>query len=133
MLLATLTGCGSGTPKTSPAKGIVTRAGVPCVGAMVVLHPLAKERANDPKPVATANEQGVVVFTTFAKDDGAVPGEYGVTIVWNAKSSGGTMSLSGEGQTGLDQLGNRYGDPRNPKIKVTVEAGKPNDFKFEVE
>lgn len=132
-LLVGLSGCGGGTPKTTPAKGIVTRAGNPCSGAMVVFHPLVKERANDPKPVGTVDEKGVFVLTTYQKDDGAVPGEYGVTIVWNTKSPAGGLSLSGEGQTGTDQLGNRYGDPRNPRFKVTVENGKPNEFKFEVE
>jgi hypothetical protein len=116
-------------------RGVVkTKSGQPCDGALVVFHPQAKDRLNDPKPVATTDSSGNFSLTTFAENDGAVPGDYGVTIVWPAKSGQSELSLSGEGSSGgKDQLNGRYGDPRSPQIQVTVPASGKSDLALEVD
>lgn len=111
---------------------VVTADGKPCDGALVVFHPQAPEKVNDPKPVATTDENGRFILTTHQLEDGAPEGEYGVTVVWNKAVSDGKMSLSGEGGAVTDQLGGRYGDPQAPKLTATVKASESNDFKFEV-
>jgi hypothetical protein len=71
----------------------------------------------------------------MALNDGAVPGDYGVTVVWPSKANGEReLSLSGEGGGGgADQLGGRYGDPRTPAIKLTIPAQGNSDIQLQVE
>lgn len=108
--------------------------GAPCDGALVVFHPLASDRVNDPKPVATTDANGNFSLTTFALDDGAIEGDYGVTIVWNVPDKEAKFSLSGEGGGGgTDKLQGRYGNPSSPKLKATVKAQDGNTFNFDLE
>ena len=129
-----IAGCGESEIAMVPVKGeVVTADGVPCDGALVVFHPQDEGKVNGPKPVATADENGQFVLTTNQQDDGAEPGKYGVTVVWNQPAKESKFSLSGEGGGGgPDKLGGRYGDPSNPLLQAVVEAGKDNKFRFEV-
>ena len=134
MSLTLLVGCGgSGNPKTYAVSGKVMFRGKPCDGALVVFHPTAKGRENDPKPVATVAEDGTYKLTTFEANDGAPEGDYGVTIVWNEKAKDKKFSLTGEGATGADKFAGRYGDPRNPKQKASVKSSGTNQFDFNLE
>lgn len=135
VLLGTLglAGCGGVATTTVAAKGQVLSAeGTPCEGALVVFHPQEAGRINGPKPVATTDSEGRFVLTTHSENDGAEPGKYGVTVVWNQAAKESKFSLTGEGGGGADRLGGRYGDPSNPKLNAIVESGKDNDFRFEV-
>lgn len=127
-------GCGgTGRPKTYAVTGKVTFRGQPCGGALVVFHPAEKGHENDPKPVATVKEDGTYSLSTFDENDGAVMGEYNITIVWNAKAKEAKLSLGSEGGGGADKLNGRYGDPRNPKLKASVKKDTPNAIDFTVE
>ena len=131
-------GCSSSEPAPVPVKGMVkTKKGQPCDNALVVLHPTAKDRLNDAKPVATTNAEGKFVLTTFALDDGALPGDYSVTVVWPGKGGAESkFSLSGEGEGaagGADQLKGKYGNPSQPLLKATVPAQGGADLLLEVE
>jgi len=129
-------GCSSSGPVPVSVKGTVkTKKGQPCDNALVVLHPTAKDRLNDPKPVATTDAEGKFVLTTFAVDDGALPGDYSVTVVWPGKSGPESkFSLSGEGAAGgADQLKGKYGNPSQPLLKATVPAQGGADLMLEVE
>jgi len=128
-------GCGDSGPSTVPVTGVVlTEDGQVCDGALVVFHPRDPGLENTAKPVATTDGEGKFVLTTYSQGDGAVPGDYGVTIVWNKATGGGKLSLSDEGggAGGPDQLKNRYGDPREPKLFATVKPDEDNSLKFEV-
>ena len=130
--LVSVAGCG-GEPDMAQVTGeVLTKDGQPCEGALVVFHPQSEAQVNDPKPVATTDSNGRFALTTHELNDGALPGEYGVTVVWNKAESEGKMSLTGEGGGVTDQLQGRYGDPRNPKLTATVVPGGPNEFKFQV-
>lgn len=136
VLLLVTAGCSNSQPKTSPVKGVIkTKQGQVCDKALIVFHPLEKSRVNDAKPVAIAESNGEFVVRTHTIDDGAAPGEYGVTVVWPGDSSGKQeFSLSGEGNgSGADRLGGRYGNPKDPKIKVTVPASGTPDLRIEVD
>lgn len=117
-------GCGRGDgPTPVPVAGRVeTGAGQPCGGALVVFHPRDSARLNDAKPVAIAADDGSFQATTTRQHDGAVPGEYGVTVVWPDPSKRKQqMSLSSEGgSSGPDRLKGRYGNPGRPRITVTI-------------
>ena len=136
VLLLMTAGCSNSQPKTASVKGVIkTKQGQACDKALIVFHPLEKSRVNDAKPVAIAESNGEFVVRTHTIDDGAAPGEYGVTVVWPGDSSGKQeFSLSGEGNgSGADRLGGRYGNPKDPKIKVTVPASGTPDLRIEVD
>jgi hypothetical protein len=127
-------GCGGQSTICVPVSGtVVTKAGKPCDGALVVFHPTAEGQINGPKPVGTTDENGKFILTTEVLNDGARVGHYGVTIVWNKPSKEASFSLSSEGGGGgADQLAGRYGDPSNPKLFADVVDGE-SDLRFEVE
>ena len=130
VLAAAIAGCQRGPvrPVTAPVAGrVVTKAGAPCDGALVVFHPTAAGRGADAKPVGKTSDDGSFSLTTYEAGDGAVPGSYGVTVVWPGKAKEAKMSLSSEGGGGSgDQLAGRYGDPASPKITVDVpQEGLP--------
>ena len=125
-------GCGGdGRPPTYPAAGKVAVNGQPAAGALVVFHPTAAARVNDPKPFATVAADGTYTLATFGSADGAPAGEYGVTVVWNVKAKEARIAL-GDGPAVTDKLGGRYGDPRSPRLTATVTAAGPNAFDFDL-
>lgn len=135
LMLVVSVGCSPAGVQPVATSGVVkTRAGEPCSGALVVFHPMEKERLQDAKPVATTDASGHFVLTTFALNDGALPGEYGVTVVWPGENSGsGEFSLSSESKSVLDRLGGRYGDPRTPALRVTIPSTGSNPIELQVE
>lgn len=138
-MVVVFTGCGSNQQVPIATKGKVqTKNGVACASALVVFHPIEKERLNHAKPVATTDAQGRFVLTTNAADDGAMPGEYGVTIVWPGKPSSGQssgLSLSSEsgGAATQDQLGGKYGNPQSPLLKVKITDKSNEELLLEVD
>ena len=133
--ISLVAGCSGSAVKTVPAKGTIkTAQGEACANALIVFHPLEKSRLNDPKPVATADASGGFVLRTFAMDDGAVPGEYGVTVVWPGDQGEKTLSLSGEGNSaGPDRLRGKYGNPKQPLLKVTIPPSGDSNISLQVE
>jgi len=129
-------GCGKAAPNTTPIAGTLkTTAGAPCSGALVVFHPQEKERLNDPKPLAIVDAAGNFTVRTFTEDDGAVPGEYAVTVVWPAAAKEAKLSLSDEGNevsSGPDRLKGAYGNPREAKFQVTIQSGNNPPLEFKV-
>ena len=129
-------GCTPTEPKPVATKGIVkTKAGRACDGALVVFHPLEQERQNDAKPVAKTDQDGRFVLTTFAENDGALPGDYSVTIVWPAQDAKGSkLSLTGEGGgNGPDQLKGKFGNPGKPLLKAKIVNQGANEIELEVD
>lgn len=65
-------------PARVPATVTVTYRGAPVEGATVTLHPTT----SDGKPAfGRTDAQGRAVLGTFDTGDGAIPGDYGVTVV----------------------------------------------------
>ena len=126
--------------KTAPSRGVIkTSKGQPCEKALIVFHPTEAKRINDPKPLAISDSTGAFVVRTFGTDDGAIPGEYGVTVVWQAEPAGEKpkMSLFGDEEggrnVGPDRLKGKYGDPKKPRIKITIPSGGDPNLSIQVE
>ncbi|MCY2938487.1 MAG: hypothetical protein NTV55_09025 [Planctomycetota bacterium] len=129
---ALLAGCGSdGHPPVYKAGGKVTVGGKPAAGALVVFHPLDKDRENGVKPVGIAQDDGTFQLTTHEASDGAYAGEYALTIVWNDDGKKAKFQIS-EGAGGTDRLGGRYGNPRGSTLKKTVSKAGPNSFDLDL-
>lgn len=70
-------GCGDAKPV--PVRGVVTVDGKPLAGAGIVFHP--RHPVGRMSHAATGAD-GRYELTTFVANDGAMPGEYKVTIAW---------------------------------------------------
>lgn len=81
-------GCGGegagDNPETAPVSGTVTLGGTPVAGATVTFHPSVASEPGQPAQGNAAfgltNAQGQFQLTTFDSNDGAVPGDYKVTV-----------------------------------------------------
>lgn len=133
--LAAVVGCGgSGSGTMVPVKGYVKVNKQPAAGALIVFHPLDAGKQNAAKPVAVVAEDGTFVLTTTAQNDGAPVGEYGITVVWNAKGKESNLpSLGDGGGAAADRLFGRYGNPKEPKLKQSIKKGEVYDLKFDLE
>ena len=129
LVLLVLTSCsgstgpkGPPTPKTTKVGGLLLFDGQPAPRGLVELK--LYEKGHDPKPAqmiprAIVGENGKYEFSSYADKDGAVPGDYVISIEW-LKMGPGTLF-------GPDKLLNNYNSPSNddPKFQVTVTDGKP--------
>src|SRR5687767_926845 len=77
LTVALAQGCGDSRPV--PVRGLVTVAGKPLAGAGVVFHP---QDPHGKMAHAATGADGHYQLTTFGAEDGALPGEYKVTIIW---------------------------------------------------
>ena len=93
-----LAGCGedpgvTDRPATVPVSGVVTLGGNPVEGATVTFHagvPAPGQTAQGNSAVGQTDAEGRFQLKTFEANDGAVPGEYVVTISkYEAAASGG--------------------------------------------
>lgn len=142
-LLLPAAGCGEpGRPAKVPVTGkVMFKKTTPAAGALVVFHPAEAEteRQIGGKPFARVREDGSFALTTHEQDDGAPPGEYGVTVDWRkaAPKAAGKLSLGGDGgegaPAGVSALSPKYGNPAKPAFTFTVKAGEKNEFLIEVD
>jgi hypothetical protein len=79
LLAAALAGCG-GSDKPVPVTGKVTVNGAPVAGAGVTFHP---QDGKGRPATGETDQNGTYHLTTINPSDGALPGEYRVTLVWD--------------------------------------------------
>lgn len=153
-LLLGIVGCGEdatveGRPETVPVTGIVTLGGTPVEGASVTFHSPAGQDADRPSAVGQTDAEGRFDLTTFVPQDGAVPGEYGVTItkydVAVAAPAGGENPSEEsadyvpptpaqlEASTPKNQLPEKYAQAATTDQKAHVKAEGENEFTFALE
>jgi hypothetical protein len=77
VLLVAGSGCG-GSGKPVKTEGLVTLDGKPVDGATVTFHPAAEQGRS---ATGLTGVDGVFQLQTFAEADGALPGEYKVTVI----------------------------------------------------
>lgn len=116
IFLSVIIGCGSGAeyPKTYPVKGTVLYGDKPPVGALVRLEPTNATPSSTVRPHAKVGADGTFQVTSFHRHDGAVPGEYAVTICWMGEGGG----------PGPDLFSGRFNDPKKPVLVVTIREGE---------
>ncbi len=114
LLLAGCTGGDTGTnPKTYPVAGTVTMGGTPVAGATVSFQLADGSRS----AVGITDEGGKYKLTTFAADDGAVPGDYKVSVF---KLEGGKVESAPVGQLASGEISESY----DPNVKPATAAPK---------
>jgi hypothetical protein len=131
LLAVCVIGCGkSHQIKTVRATGIVTYNGNPVEEAILFCIPEAPQATNAaPNGNAETDPDGRFALSTYGTGDGAVPGTYLVGITKPIPDPA-TANSSTPGT--LNGLPEKYQNPTTSGLKMTVEAGKKNDFKFEL-
>ncbi|REJ71819.1 MAG: carboxypeptidase regulatory-like domain-containing protein [Planctomycetota bacterium] len=142
-----LVGCGGPTekemPETAPVSGTVMYNGSPVEGATVTLQPAAGSQ--DLKPASgTTDGQGQFTVSTFVSGsdyaEGAMPGDYAVTVTKTA-GAGGEMSaedLTGATkpddamEAGKSELPEKYADAATSGLTASVGADGAKNLKFEL-
>lgn len=127
-----VTGCGSGRPQTVAVTGTVTYKGDPVENAAVVFF---KDKGAPPATGQT-DASGVFTLTTFEPNDGAVPGEYVVTVA-KVESA---PEVEGDGRIPPPQSDKppkslipvKYSEPNASDLKETVSAPGPNEITLEL-
>jgi hypothetical protein len=126
VLAASAAGCG-GKKAVYPVHGVVLDGKhKPAKGTILIFHPANGGTAAAYKPVATADDNGAFVLTTYRAGDGAPAGDYVVTLIRPAPKR---TPLDREGG---DLFGGRYADPAASKITCTVEKQADNRVKIQL-
>ncbi len=151
LLAIMLSGCGGDTGKGKPrakvykTKGKVTFLGSPVVGAVVSFSP----KGDQPAAIGRTNDSGEYVLTTYAAGDGAAAGEFTVMVMLidsgdaektpamaHAKTQAEYVPVDTHNVKKAKSSGNvlptKYADPKTSTLTAKVEAGKENNFPFDV-
>ena len=122
---ASVAGC---TPsETVEVSGVLTLKGQPIDQAEVMFNPITKGRLAS----GVTDASGKFKLSTLKPDDGAMPGEYIVTLFeYYPPDKPPKMPPPGQGLPSRFPPG--YADPGKSPLKATVERGAKNEFSFTV-
>ena len=154
--LLVIAGCGgdSGRISTYPVTGTVTGNGKPIVGAQITFHPEDEEGTRP--AFGVTNQDGEFSLTTYDDGDGAIAGQYTVSIEKQAirkeidvenLTPGGPQQVGGGDMYAKMMVGNRtekstvksddipqkFRSPETSGLKRTVEPSGGNEFNFKVD
>jgi hypothetical protein len=107
--------------KTTKVTGKVTYKGVPAEGAMIVFHPRAQNPKESVRPAAVVGPDGNYSLKT-AGVEGAPPGDYDVTIVWEKPIPPAARKPNGDDRA--DVLEGRYARPGTSGLSATIQPGQ---------
>lgn len=142
VLLPYLVGCGADRgdrPSVVAAGGKVLLDGQPLADAHVVFVPPTNDR---PAASARTNADGVFELTTFAPHDGAVPGDFTVTVTkrvveqsLTTEEANAYFARTGNSPplpTFTDVVPQRYADPTSSGLAASVRAEGENQFELKL-
>lgn len=155
--LVALAGCGaSGRPTLYKVTGKVTLNGQPLGGAAVAFHP-ANPESTARGAMARTQDDGSFVLGTFSNDDGAVAGEYAVTVTKTKFKAGldtksltmgppregappgndayARMMIGPRPESATEQAADvpeKYGSKATTDLRAVVANDSPNKFNFDL-
>jgi hypothetical protein len=119
LLVLLIAACGRrATEPVVPVQGRLLYKGRPAAGARIVFHPLVPGAADKPRPQAFADADGAFRLSTYRQGDGALPGQYAVTVAWPSdakKEEDGTPA-------GPDRLQGRYLEALTTPLRAAVQT-----------
>lgn len=128
-LAAAAVGCGG--PAPVPAGGTVTYNGQPVANANIVFTPTGSSgEAGGRIATGQTDAQGKFTLSTEKPDDGAVPGDYTVTVAPKA-AVGVEGDYSLPAAQAKPPFPAHYTDPTSSPLKQTVNSGN-NQFTLEI-
>jgi hypothetical protein len=106
-------------PARFPTKGSLTYNGQPAKGALVTFWPQsykpdAKDAWRTVKPAATVTADGSFEVSSYDMKDGAMAGDYALTVVWNDEGASASE----------DYLRGRFADPKRPVATISIAKGE---------
>ena len=113
-------------PATVPVTGVITLGGSPVGGATIAFQPGAGGRS----AAGVTDASGRYQLSTYARNDGAIPGEYTVVIVkYDATPTGSGTGKDYKPPVGdipppKNELPVKYADAKTSGLKATVNAGQ---------
>jgi hypothetical protein len=107
--------------------GTVTLKGQPAGQAEVTFNPKSGGRM----ATGVTDASGKFTLSTAKPNDGAMPGEYAVTL-GEYYPPGKAPALPRGGGLLPSRFPPKYGDPGQSPLTATVERGAKNDFEFDV-
>ncbi len=123
-------------PKTLKAEGVVLLQNAPLSGATVIFTPTQKGSKGS---VGITDQNGRFNLTTFSSGDGAISGEYVVSVTkinTDAQQVSDSAPISDAGSSQVKPVASsipeQYSDPAKSGLKATITQDGPNDFKFEL-
>jgi hypothetical protein len=136
-LAAALCGCGGGDgaadrPDRVPVTGTVTHQQKPVEGATVMFSPVSEGYA----AIGLTDAEGRFSLQTFDPDDGAVPGEYRITVRKVEMSDPGAgLPDDADRPPAVEKslLPARYADASTSGLVQTVKADGENEFPLTLE
>jgi len=142
VVLVVLVGCGGPSrPPTFPVRGLITSEGQPLEGVTVAFRP--RDPSNGQRPAnGKTGPDGRYELSTFTAGDGAMAGEFGVTllkfppVVADDSQSGDGEYVPPEGPLPpppANVLPKRYADPKTSGMAAEVKAAGENTFDFSVD
>jgi hypothetical protein len=153
LLLASIVGCGSGGVKlaTVPVSGMVLLDGQPIEGAHVAFMPndIEKGRPANGTTDSSGNFQLKTLSGGANLSDGALPGEYKVSVVKIPPAAGSMPNMGQAGSnsapdavlgapdsaktdTATSSIPEMYSKPENSGLTATVKPSGNEPFKFEL-
>jgi hypothetical protein len=151
LLVLALAGCGgSGFENPVPVTGRVIFRGDPVADAKVTFHATTEDGRS---ASGKTDSSGNFSLTTFKTDDGAIPGDYAVSISkFEVAGGGGPMSAEDPESLGADYgammqaaatgdiakmgretLPERYAKPGDSGLTRSVVKGQRNEFEFDLD
>lgn len=141
LLVGGLIGCGGAKddlPARVPAQVTVTYKNAPAEGALVTF---VSSKGTRPA-FGTTDAQGVTRLSTYGNNDGAIPGDYQITIT-KVKVEGGTPvdpkdpnamapRPSAKPSVTVHLLPKKYSAPATSDLKATVREKEDNKFTFDL-
>lgn len=119
LVLLTTTGCGEKWASVQPTSGTVKFNGKAPAGARILLHAVnpPEDGAVAVTPTGRVEDDGSFKITSYQAGDGAMPGEYVVTVEW--------YPVDKEGSVGANAIPKEYSNPATSPLKATVSDGGP--------
>jgi hypothetical protein len=125
-------GCGGhldDRPETFLVSGNVTYEGEPCADATISFHPQGEQRS----AYGRTDSSGNYLLTTVREHDGAMAGEYRVSVSKvineNAEVASTDIAAPQKPPQYKSLLPEKYGNPETSDLTASVEEGK-NQFDF---
>ena len=119
LAIALLGGCSNASARY-PVHGQVLSGDRPVAEAMVVFHPQFETPPGQPKPLGITNAEGKFQLTTLHANDGALPGDYRITVELRQERPSGEEVT----RDGPNLLPAKYAKPKTTPFQFTVSSGK---------
>ncbi len=123
--LACVAGCSHNSDKAVyPVRGRVLYRGQPVANAQVTFHPVGHVKRETIRAIGKVDDRGYFALTSFKDGDGAVPGDYQVTVVWYLAQP---VRRGSDETVSANYLPDMYAHVETSRLTATVTPGN-NDL-----